>query len=420
MKKVLFLAISVLGSALFLTSCGGGDKPGQTDSEVTGITVAPASYTFTLGDDPLRLSYTLAPAGVNATVEWTSSNEDVATVDNAGRVTALNIGEATITAKVKDTDIQGACKITVNSLESNLKFTEAYVGIVDYDSINTIRLDVGGDFGELNVHVANGRIQLFTEGLYFNASGQLDGAKRGGWIYMNAPIALAYADDNKDNSAMQQYQNGVSFSLGRYRIDLDREDTLETKWNHAHKGYADNEVFIGYLKKWVDSYNKEGTFTQENYQDFAYAGIDGFGGATLSLKEYAVNDDGEGEYGGYPNWLWRYTPNGIVTGGSVYIGGTTGSSQYMHKIDSLDVTIKFVTTDTIGIPGAYFAFENNQYVLKSTGVEFGAEQTYQLNPPVAKSPANVEFFVDYILPRVSENPYDGKTIELPSNKLTIK
>lgn len=417
MKKVLFLAFSLLGSAVLLTSCG---DPNETESEVTGITVNPASYTFTLGDEPLRLSYTLAPAGGNATVEWTSSNEEVATVDGVGKVTALNLGEATITATVQGTDIKGACQISVKDMQDNIKFTEVYIGFVDYDSVNTVVFE-HSTLGKINVHIANGRVQLFTEGLYFNASGKLDGAKRGGWIYMNAPIALAYADENKDNPNMAQYQNGVSFSLGNYFVDLEPSDTVDVKWHHAQKGYVNNEKFIGYLKQWIASYNQEGGFTQENYTNFAYAGIYGFGGASLSLKEYATDEEtGEGEYDAYPNWLWKYTPNGIVTSGELYVTGQEGSSKYMNKIDYLNVNVKFVATDTLGIPGAYSAIENNQYVLKSTGVEFSGEKNYVTGEKPAEAPAGISIFVDHIVPRVSNDMNDGKVIALPNNKLTIK
>lgn len=53
-------------------------------------------------------------------VEWSSSDESVATVDEAGSVTAVAAGEATITATVKDTELSAACtvmvKVTANEL----------------------------------------------------------------------------------------------------------------------------------------------------------------------------------------------------------------------------------------------------------------------------------------------------------------
>ena len=417
MKKVLFLAASVLGSALLLTGCK--ENPSGTNSAVTGITITPASYTFTEGDEPIRLSYSVTPKGAEATLEWTSSNEEIATVDNKGNVTPLNLGEATITATVQGTDIKGACQVFVKPLAETLKFTEAYIGFSDYDSVNTVVYE-HSSLGNINVHIATGRVQLFTEGLYFNNSGKLDGVKRGGWIYIQTPIALAFADENKDNKNMEKYTNGVSFSLGSYAIDLEPADTVEVKWHHAHKGYADNQVFMKYMKQWLDSFNITGEFTQGNYQDFAYAGIYGFGGTTLTLKEYALDEEGKGSYEAYPNWLWRYTPNGIVTGGELYISGQEGSSKYMTKIDYMNVNVKFVDTDTMYLPGVYAAIENNKYVFKSTGVEFSEEKNYVTGEKPAEAPAGISIFVDHIVPRVSSDMNEGKAIVLPNDKLAIK
>lgn len=417
MKKVLFFAVSILGSALLLTSCG---DPNTGVGEVTGITITPSSYTLTLGDEPLRLSYTLTPNGASIKgINWTSSNEDVATVDKDGRVTALNTGEANITATVVGTDIKGICNIKVSTLEETLSFTEAYVGYIDYDSVNTVVYE-HNQLGTINVHVAKGRIQLFTEGLYFNASGKLDGAKRGGWIYMNAPIALAYASENKENPNMAQYSDGVSFSLGSYAIDLEPADTIDVKWHHAHKGIVDNQKFMGYLNNWLTDFNKEGKFTQTNYENFAYAGIYGFSGASLKLRQYTTDEEGNSEYSAYPNWLWEYTPNAIATSGILSIGSEEGSSKYMHKIEYMDVAVRYVLTDTIGIPGVYMNTKDNQFVLNSTNVELGEEMHYQMGEIPANAPAGVEFFVDHIVPRVSANEYDGKEIALPNNKFAIK
>lgn len=55
----------------------------------------------------------LAKAASKLTVEWTSSDESVATVDETGTVTAVAAGEANITASVKDADIAASTRIKV-------------------------------------------------------------------------------------------------------------------------------------------------------------------------------------------------------------------------------------------------------------------------------------------------------------------
>lgn len=63
----------------------------------------------------------LAKAASKLTVEWTSSDESVATVDETGTVTAIAAGEAEITAAVKDTEMQDICVITVKVSAKELK-----------------------------------------------------------------------------------------------------------------------------------------------------------------------------------------------------------------------------------------------------------------------------------------------------------
>ena len=55
----------------------------------------------------------LAKAAEKLTIEWTSSDENVATVDETGTVTAVAAGEADVTASVKDADIAASTHIKV-------------------------------------------------------------------------------------------------------------------------------------------------------------------------------------------------------------------------------------------------------------------------------------------------------------------
>ena len=55
----------------------------------------------------------VAKAAEKLTIEWTSSDESVATVDETGTVTAVAAGEANVTASVKDVDIAASTHIKV-------------------------------------------------------------------------------------------------------------------------------------------------------------------------------------------------------------------------------------------------------------------------------------------------------------------
>ncbi len=59
------------------------------------------------------LTVAVSPEGFTYELEWSSSDTDVATVDDNGLVTAVAQGEATITAKLKERDDEVSCHVTV-------------------------------------------------------------------------------------------------------------------------------------------------------------------------------------------------------------------------------------------------------------------------------------------------------------------
>lgn len=70
-------------------------------------------------------------------IEWSSSDEKIVTVSN-GQITALKIGEAVITAKIKNTDIKATCKVKVSAIVlSGIKFKEENIELSIGDSKNT-------------------------------------------------------------------------------------------------------------------------------------------------------------------------------------------------------------------------------------------------------------------------------------------
>lgn len=92
---------------------------------VTGIVLKPASLTLTPNDRYLLIA-TITPEDASMKkIEWTSDNENVATVDDNGQVYAVAAGTAIITAKCGD--VKAICEVTVKtpdlsgiSLEKNV------------------------------------------------------------------------------------------------------------------------------------------------------------------------------------------------------------------------------------------------------------------------------------------------------------
>jgi len=80
---------------------------------VTGVTLNRAAATIYV-DSSITLVATVAPAGAtNQNVTWESDDEDIAEVDEDGKVTGIAPGTATITVTTEDGDKTATCVITV-------------------------------------------------------------------------------------------------------------------------------------------------------------------------------------------------------------------------------------------------------------------------------------------------------------------
>lgn len=81
---------------------------------VTGVTLNQSTATLTVGGT-VSLTATVAPSNAtNKNVTWSSNNTSAATVNSNGVVTAVGVGEATITATTADGSFTASCVVTVN------------------------------------------------------------------------------------------------------------------------------------------------------------------------------------------------------------------------------------------------------------------------------------------------------------------
>ena len=126
-KKIIVLAATAIIMAVALVGCGvkitniavpesAMVEKGEsiTLPVVYGTDDAPAVTPETAATgESAETDEKLAKAASKLTVEWTSSDESVATVDATGMVVAVSAGEADITASVTDSEMSAVCKVTV-------------------------------------------------------------------------------------------------------------------------------------------------------------------------------------------------------------------------------------------------------------------------------------------------------------------
>ena len=84
--------------------------------EIPTIELSQTGLTMNIGDK-VTLTATINPADItNSQIKWSSSDDDIAMVDDNGKVVALTPGVATITATTADgKTIDGTCVITISS-----------------------------------------------------------------------------------------------------------------------------------------------------------------------------------------------------------------------------------------------------------------------------------------------------------------
>ena len=83
---------------------------------VTGISLNKASLTLTEGGSETLTAAVAPENATNQQVNWSSADNQVATVDNAGKVTAVKIGETTVKATTEDGGKTAECKVTVTKV----------------------------------------------------------------------------------------------------------------------------------------------------------------------------------------------------------------------------------------------------------------------------------------------------------------
>lgn len=99
---------------------------------VTGVSVTPETLSLTVGQ-VATLTATVAPENAtNKNVSWDSDDMSSATVDSDGKVTAVSVGEATISATTADGWFVDYCVVTITAVSNSADdpLTRTYSGTV--------------------------------------------------------------------------------------------------------------------------------------------------------------------------------------------------------------------------------------------------------------------------------------------------
>ena len=116
MKRIIQQGIPSLAVvvfvACFLAECDqGGETPTDSIVSVTELSLNKTDITLTVGEDAMLVATVKPSNASDKTVIWQSSNESVAMVSSSGKVLAVAVGTATVTAK--SGNVMARCSVTV-------------------------------------------------------------------------------------------------------------------------------------------------------------------------------------------------------------------------------------------------------------------------------------------------------------------
>lgn len=140
----------------------------------------------------------IAEAAQKVELTWTSSDEAVATVDDAGVVTAVAAGEAEITAAIPDTEVSVSCTVTV---------TPAIEGV---EAPESLELAIGGE-----------------DSKSLDAKLVPDGAVGAELTYESSDEAVAAVDENGTVTAVGNGECVITITATKM-VEISDEETAET------------------------------------------------------------------------------------------------------------------------------------------------------------------------------------------------
>lgn len=136
MKRVLSTMLIIALTIPLLVNC---KKEKAEEVAIISITIEPASFVINAGETK-QLSVTALPENATkkekilSTLVWHSDNEEVASVDENGVVTAKKYGTTTISASIPDGFVTGSCDVTVNQ-DITEHFDEILAAALEYQNL---------------------------------------------------------------------------------------------------------------------------------------------------------------------------------------------------------------------------------------------------------------------------------------------
>ena len=137
MKNSFLYAVTIV--AIFMSAFTSCSKDDTVSVEGVTLNYTNADDVKLIAGQSIDLVATVTPPNAtNQKITWTSVPESVATVDQNGRVTAVNKGTATITATTQSGNKMATCAITVSPAVEGVTLNHTAVVLIPGDGLNLV------------------------------------------------------------------------------------------------------------------------------------------------------------------------------------------------------------------------------------------------------------------------------------------
>ena len=367
---------------------------------VTGVSLSQTSAKLHSGET-LALTATVSPANAtNKRVTWSSSNQDVATVDENGVVTAKTEGTATITATTADGGKKATCTVTVSYVlvtGVSLSQTSAAIEVGETLKLTATIAPENASYkgvtwsssNETIATVADGVVTGKTAGMTTIKVTTVDGKK-------TATCKITVNDDESDeflvdlNSLTSNYTafdgdiltgtlgKNVKISIASGATVTLRDATINGVNNDAYK-------WAGINCRGNATIVLEGSNSVRGFH-YHYPGIHIVSGKTLTIRgsgslTASSNDRGTGIGGGW----WIGCGNIVIEGGTINASGGFMSSGigggYQTSCGTITITDGVTSVTAVKGGRAPYSIGASNYGSCGT-VTIGGKET----GPISESP----------------------------------
>lgn len=334
---------------------------------VETITLNETSYEM-YPNDTLQLTTTINPnTATNQVISWESSNESVATVSDEGLVTAISVGNTTITATAVDgSNVYATCTITVNERPASVSdtLTRETTGVTSGSSSYTSWSDKVGASGAVYAGQSaggNDAIQLRSK----NSNSGIVTTSSGGTI---GKISVVWNDGTSSGRILNIYGKNTAYTdptnlygsssgelLGMITCGTSTEYVIDGDYKYVGVRSSDGALYLDSITfVWGDAGSSGTTQVYPTAIDVTGNNAIGIGETSQLSVAYTPNNTN------MTNVTWSTSDSsvaavnstGLVTGvsvGSAVITATAKDENGNDITDTITVTVSPVAVTGVSL-----------------------------------------------------------------------